>query len=703
MKIEIARHDRMSESGSSLLRLIQNQDMPLLDLLVRESIQNSLDAAKKDAKYVGVDFRTGTFDYRKLNSNFDRIENKLNSKFSRFKGNPVFIEVRDHNTVGLTGPTRYEDVKNNEFGNLMKLVYEISKPQQNEGSGGSWGLGKTIYFRFGIGLVIYYSRINDGKKYRSRLAACLVEDETKPGSIIPEDKSGVKRGIAWWGRYTGIGSEKHSVPIEDEKEINSILAIFGLKPFSGTQTGTSVIIPYIKSSERMNETYSKNEDVNEKPWWVSSIDNYLSVAIQRWYAPRIENSFYKGPYLSASVNDRKIEPDNMLPLFRAVRELYIKSISNDFEGKIVKSSSYYCEDICVRNVFSNKSVAGILAFAKCSNADLRMLPPDNERSPYQQITNKAILSDNGNTPIIMFTRKPGMIVGYDFNGTWTHKMPRSSDDEYIIGLFRLNSANAIRQEYSKSNKLLSLEEYIRKGEKADHASWADWIVDGNNLHIVQNIQKNVNNKITAKFKEAKVDQTEKKNIGLGQALAEILLPKSDFGKKAIIPSKSRSTGGSGSGGGVTRKNKCYFTIIGNPEYRSGNIKYMFEIGLPNNDCILDLNVITDFKKMSPEKWESDDEVGKPFPIRIEEVSVRAYKEGKSKEKECNIILDESHNTISDDIITIERINSALFGIPGSIRIHSKLSDVILTGSISINPSESCLKGGFEIKEEGHNG
>ena len=41
MKIEIAQHDRMTESGSSLLRLIQNQNIPVLDLLVREAFQNS--------------------------------------------------------------------------------------------------------------------------------------------------------------------------------------------------------------------------------------------------------------------------------------------------------------------------------------------------------------------------------------------------------------------------------------------------------------------------------------------------------------------------------------------------------------------------------------------------------------------------------------------------------------------------------------
>ena len=54
MRIEIAEHGRMTESGSSLLRLIQNQDIPLLDLLVRESVQNSLDAASNTLSLIHI-------------------------------------------------------------------------------------------------------------------------------------------------------------------------------------------------------------------------------------------------------------------------------------------------------------------------------------------------------------------------------------------------------------------------------------------------------------------------------------------------------------------------------------------------------------------------------------------------------------------------------------------------------------------------
>ena len=293
MEIEIAEHGRMTESGSSLLRLIQNNNIPLLDLLVRESVQNSLDAAKEKAKSVKVDFVTGKFDASALNAHFDSITQKLDKKYPSAYGEYDFIQIRDSDTNGLTGPVSYNDVENNQFGNLLKLVYEICKPQQNEGAGGSWGLGKTVYFRMGTGLVIYYSRINQDGRNTERMAACMVEDETKSNAILPS-KGKLKRGIAWWGKAT---EKNHTVPLEDSQEIKEILDIFGIKPYTGSETGTTIIIPYIDPERLLSDVYALNEEDTDRPYWTRRISDYINVAIQRWYAPRIRNSSYTyGPY-----------------------------------------------------------------------------------------------------------------------------------------------------------------------------------------------------------------------------------------------------------------------------------------------------------------------------------------------------------------------------------------------------------------------
>lgn len=702
MKIEIAEHDRMTESGSSLLRLIQNQDMPLLDLLVRESVQNSLDAVKQGSLHVNVDFKTGKFMPKDLNRYFDKVEKPLNE---RYFGEQEFIEIRDSNTNGLTGPVRYEDVKNNDFGNLLKLIYEICKPQQTEGAGGSWGLGKTIYFRLGIGLVIYYSRIYENGKYKSRLAACLVENETKTNSVIPYDKNGVKRGIAWWGDSDGFGS-KHTIPVSNERDITKLLSVFGLEPFENDETGTSVIIPYINSKRLLTEVYALNESEEYKPYWACSLESYLKVAVQRWYAPRIANKYYiYGAYLNTSINGQKIIPEKMLPLFRVIRELYIRSFNDEkTDNTILDSDSDEIkkENINLRNVFAGGQIAGTLCYVKLNDEKLHMLPPDNEKSPYYQITNKYTPMDGGNAPIIMYTRRPGMIVGYDFSGSWTHRMPHTAENEYIIGLFTLNSTNTLKfTNMAQTGKSITLEEYIRQGEKADHASWSDRVIKSTNFRIVQNVQRQVISKVSASYKEKDVEKTEKKNIGLGHAIAEMILPSTDFGRVPSVPS---GNGGNGSNDGSTGKGKVSrkseISVIGRPVWSDGKISYNFELCMKKNVCQIELLVITEFKKYSSESWESPKELEKAFPLSFVEFEIHSFRENAKKTDDVihELIIDENSNAAESEHFRISEVYSESFNVPSAIRIESEKNNIIIRGKLSIKSADPALKGIFELKE-----
>lgn len=695
MKIEIAEHGRMTESGSSLLRLIQNQSMPLLDLLVREAVQNSLDATNKKDPSVKVDISVRDFQAKELNRNFDSIQHALNSKFP---SNQLYkcIVIRDSNTFGLTGPVRYNDMVNNEFGNLLKLVYEICKPQQNEGAGGSWGLGKTIYFRVGIGLVIYYSRIFQNGKYVSRLAACLVEDETRADSIIPS-RGGVKRGIAWWGDNDG---KNRTVPIQNEREIQRLLSVFNIPPYTEKETGTTVIIPYINQENLLHEVYAKNEDAEHKPYWTSNIESYISVAIQRWYAPRFLNTQYSyGAYLSPSVNGKKLSVAKMLPLFRVIRELYILSCERIIEDSFIEESgaSAIIERINVREVFiPGTSCAGKLAFLKITKEQLLMVAPQNNKSPYQQITNCiAPMEEGKNTPIIMFTRRPGMIVGYDFSGIWTHRMPYTNENEFIIGLFVANSSNKMKNIVDfRTHEEITLEEYIRQGEKADHASWTDRNISGTNPRVISKIQNGVIKKISQKFKEKDLDITEKKNIGLGHALANILLPSSDFGRQPIIPTPPTPKPTP-----FVRSKKTKLTVTSQPVFDKGLISVCFELTVKKN-CTLNLQVVTDFKKICADEWEDEEKVGKKFPLSFKLFDVHTLQ--KSGEKEIATldgvnITPEVQNTACDNL-EINLKASKRFGSFSSIHLAIGVA-CTLTGVMTFITEDSSIKGVFELKED----
>lgn len=698
MKIEVAQHGRMTESGSSLLRLIQNQDIPLLDLIVREAIQNSLDAAKPGVSHVDVNIIVGEFSSRELNRNFDRIESALNR---RYKGQKQFIAISDTHTVGLTGPVRYNDIQNNDFGNLLKLVYEISKPQQNEGSGGSWGLGKTIYFRAGIGLVIYYSRINLGGQYQSRLAACLVEDETKDDALIPYS-GGVKRGIAWWGKKDGITGTT-TIPVENTNEIRKILDVFGISQYKGDETGTTVIIPYINENVLLSEVYATNEELEYRPYWTNSVQEYLKVAIQRWYAPRLLNIHYTyGPYLSASINGTKLVVSNMLSVFRAIRELYILATGNPLSSENLISEGEVTpvvESVDIRGVLSTTS-AGKIAYAKFTRKQLKMEPPENEKAPYQQIDNTYMQIEGGNGPIVMFTRQPGMIVGYDYDSQWTHGMPKSEPDSFILCLFVANSLNRLKNiKDPKTGDYMSLEEYIRQGEKADHASWTDRNIGGNNPRIIGKIQKNVISKIRKKYTEATPVTGEKRNIGLSHALANILLPNEDFGNRA----SGGSGTGNGAGGGSRERGskKGGIRITSAPTYSYQRTIMPFEIYLVGARCLVSLQVITEFKRYEADVWEDDTEIGKEFPLTIDRISISSIEEilpAKGIIHKVSDYVDPDKRKMENDYISVEIRESAHMKTLSYFAAISKIGKCRISGEIEFTFEDPAVKGSLGYKE-----
>lgn len=526
MKIEIAEPGRMTQTGSSLLKLIQNNNMPVLDLLVRESIQNSLDARKDGSKYVEVDYLTGKFDSEKLREELEGITTPLAKRFP--KSEYDFIAVKDSNTVGLTGEMNYKKVKNNEYGNLLKLIYEICKPQENEGAGGSWGIGKTVYFRIGIGLVVYYSRIKEKNgQYVSRLAASYVENETNDDAMIPIYKNQSKRGIAWWGEQVG---ENLTQPVTDEKYIYNFLQIFGIDQYTEDETGTTIIIPYIDAEKLL--TNNRIEYLNGKgmlvtPYWCHTLEDYLTIAVQRWYAPRLNNKYYNlGAFLRMKINDKGLGLDTMEPVFKIIQALYNRAnyvkeedifVNYDIEVKI--------ESVNLRGCL-NETSSGKVAFAKVPRKMLGMEAPLNKPEPFMYL-NCEIRDEDVNRPVVCFVRKPAMIVSYENVGAWVSNIPTTSKDEYIIAIYVLNSSNSLKG----CPTAKSLEEYVRRSEMADHTSWEDWSEGNYNPRIITKIQNGVNKLISKEFVTEIQTIKPKMNSGLGKMFGDMLLPPDGFGKR----------------------------------------------------------------------------------------------------------------------------------------------------------------------------
>ena len=706
MIIEMPKIDKMTNNGSYVLKSLQNKEMPLLDLLVRESIQNSLDAASPKAKRVRVAYAVGTFSNEKLSPYFDTITDKLNRRYGN-KEVP-FISIKDDHTTGLTGPVRYDDVRNDDYGNLIKLVYDIGKEQQAEGAGGSWGLGKTIYYRLGIGLVIYYSRIKTDNGFQSRLVACLVENEKLQDTLLKKS-DGINRGIAWWGKEDSRNPGK-AIPVTNVKEIERLLDVFGLQLYAGNETGTTIIIPYLKDQQLLNELFKASEEnpFDNRPYWVKSIPEYLDVAVQKWYAPRLMNEKGRSPYLQVSINGKRIEDKAMLPTFKIVKELYNYALSEgdspDPKGYLAeKGAEPHKEEITTRRVLE-KSSAGVLAYVKLTDQQLGMLPPDNERAPFQHISNKSYNNADGNVPIVLYTRLPGMIVGYDFDKEWSHGLSVQKPNEYVIAIFVLNSSNILKEQYREYEEVpLTLEEYVRKGEKADHAAWQDSNLNGENPELIGRIQSGVKKKINAQFKPREADRVVKQNVGLSSALADMLLPPQDFGNVPTPPATPP-------GGETPPRRKvgpmARFHPLGNPIFRENDIIIRYEIVSPGTPFELQIKIDTDFKKLDAATWEKEDEIGQAFPVEISEMKIEKIQkmpQVKRKGKivncyESNLIFTSENCEDSDQSISGKIVLSERFQKGDRIILEPRRGKCVISGTLTLSCDDKSIRYLINTKE-----
>ena len=681
MRIEIAEPGRMTQSGSSLLRLIQNNDMPILDLLVRESIQNSLDAYKQDASYVNIDFLTGNFEGKVLNQYLEGIEEALNEKYDGEQNK--YIAIRDSNTKGLTGKLHYDEVENNEYGNLLKLVYEISKPQESPGAGGSWGLGKTVYFRVGIGLVVYYSRIiNEVGEYESRLAISMIEDEKKSDSMIPSIIGKVKRGIAWWGEAIG---ENKTRPITDEQEIHEFLQVFNIKPYANDETGTTIIIPYIDEKALLNNNkISHEENIGEKavPFWFNSIEEFIRVSVQRWYAPRLNNQYYKyGKWLRVRVNEQGITLDGMEPFSKIVQELYNTAINKDYKSEVLKCSAIERKSINLKNVLLTQE-AGWVAYTKVNKELLKMNPPHNKLSPFLFINEENIDGDT-NKPIVLFTRRPGMVVSYETSGAWTDSIPSSDKNEFIIGIFVLNSDNQLKG----MGESIELEEYVRKSEMADHTSWSDWGNSQLNPRIINKVQGHVRNAIAKCYKEDENTNGNRLNSGLGKVLGDLLLPPENFGKKPSIGAKNPK------GNTLVSKHKGALLKIDNDKikYTSKGIQIAFKAVCPKSIGVLEIEtyIAMESGKLSVQEWEKD--LGQELPFEVSEIQINRIRCKENDLDEQNIEISSDNPRANITSATLEFKYSEMqipYGL--NIRLESR-STLEVEGTITIKAKEKNIR------------
>ena len=567
MKCKELLRTNMSYRGSKILKSIMDNATPGIDLFVREIIQNCNDAILQDKKYGIIEFNYGKFDSTTFNKSIDRINDALSNKYR--KKDSYYLSISDKNTTGLLGGYTESLVGPN---NLYNLVYDFMNGKENLNAGGSWGIGKSVYYRYGTGLCFYYTRTFENSKYVHKLVGALIENETKPNALLGVNGS----GIAFFGSKEHFFASKENVipPIMDEREISEFLSIFNLKPYTNDETGTIVIIPYLNDEELLANTINNG---NGK-YWKDDVVESLKVSIQRWYFPKINNEKYPGKYLKIAVNGEML-------------------FLNDFYNTLQKLYNEEIDDAVYMEILPAKGMTqvhlGKLKFKKFTNDELGIeTPPNNLPNPYVLLD---IDKNDGekNKPIFFYLRKPGMIITYD------HSLGvddlETNEGEYFIGMFVLND------EYVDKNE--NLGQYIRQNEKGNHKYWQDGVVESMpNLTWKRPIRKIMDStkkiiKSTLSIEEKIVVETA--TSALQKKLGKKLLPPDDFGKRPSIATRNKQVEGERIRP-TSNKVNIYFE-----GFHNGRLVHYFDLYIfPNQTLTIDMNIATNNKTYSVEEWHN---------------------------------------------------------------------------------------------------
>lgn len=588
LDFEYLRKDKCGIFGENILELMDNKGTPILDLFIRESIQNSLDAVKKNATSVRVDFNIDEFDIDSFCDIFSEL--KLFVKMHHSDKNH-FIIFSDKNTVGLTGDTKGDLGDERKDQHFNKLVFHVLKPQEKKDAGGSKGVGKSLYFTIGIGFVIFYSRIKlDNGSYEHRLACTLVENTKDQKRLLIQENNS---GIAFWGKYYDSINRKVGA-VTDEQQIARILSLFGTSLYNNDETGTQIIIPFIDPPKLIERSTNRIDD--KKRWWESDLKEYLSLSILRWYFPRLSHE-YKGPYLEASVCKERIAPDDNAPVFKYFQNIY----------EYVDEEAVIHEEIRRERDLLNP-VLGYFNYREFDDSDFDGIHPCD----YLLMAKGGHVNSEANHPIVGFCRKPGMVVCYK-----SIDSIKLTPGKHVLGMFTLNSDNIIT-----SSKETSLNEYIRAGEKSDHAEWYDHqIVDGKNIYLVDHINRSIKKILERRF-------SEKKQANSYSSLAEFY---SSFFAKKLLPDNGFGHGiGSGPGNDTgngrgerppRNKNAKNKATLENIIYKNGCMELEYSVSLSSKaKRIVFSSSIQDGNgtSISPKSWEED---GSVYPLYIKKISM----------------------------------------------------------------------------------
>lgn len=249
-------------------RLLGRPTLGLLQTLVREGIQNILDAAREQTGATAlIRLRTLDVDQRRAlceqvlahrphgDATRDEIDAALEKKSLRV------LELCDFGTAGLSGPTRADAPHDHsEPLNFVNFLRNVGAARDTHHGGGTYGYGKSsLYAMSGCSTIVVDSQTWCAGSEERRLMGCHLG-----AAFDAVGENGVRRrftGRHWWGSLDGEDSVE---PMTDAEAIRLSQAL-GMPDRDSQRSGTSILI--VDPLFGDDEPHTVIEDIIEAVLW----------------------------------------------------------------------------------------------------------------------------------------------------------------------------------------------------------------------------------------------------------------------------------------------------------------------------------------------------------------------------------------------------------------------------------------------------
>ena len=268
-----------------------------LESVVREAIQNSLDARPKGSKNPAVVriYYSGpeaAVDGGKYAAQFrgETIDKYYSDGESGLKNRPSssekceFLAIEDFNTTGLTGdvtkrPTKDELENDRVKGNYYNFFFRENRSDKaGAGALGSWGAGKIMFMKASRLRTAFTLSVRDDAVTPCFLAGRAVLNSLTIGNdtYAPDYWFGVEEPSA-----NADEREMRKRPITDAAAVDAFAKLFHLT--RGKSLGTSVVIPYLDVQDEDGETAFSLENIVcavVKNFLLAILDGELEVKVE---------------------------------------------------------------------------------------------------------------------------------------------------------------------------------------------------------------------------------------------------------------------------------------------------------------------------------------------------------------------------------------------------------------------------------------